>query len=185
MQLPTLSPRRRLGAAATACIAAMIPVAALAASSLAASSGAGTTAAVPPCATSGLVVWLDTSGNGTAGSVDFGLQFTNLSGHACTLKGYPGVSAVNLAGHRLGSAASRDTTGTPHLVTLARGTTAIALLQIVEADNFSNSACHRVTAAGLRVYPPNQSASKVVPFPFQACSHTGPVYLSVRAVHHG
>jgi hypothetical protein len=42
-----------------------------------------------------------------------------------------------------------------------------------------------VTAAGLRVYPPNLTTSKVVPFPFSACSLTGPVYLNVRAVKLG
>ena len=42
-----------------------------------------------------------------------------------------------------------------------------------------------LTAAGLRVYPPNLTTSKVVPFPFSACSLTGPVYLNVRAVKLG
>ena len=35
---------------------------------------------------------------------------------------------------------------------------------------------------GPAVYPPNQTASKVVPYPFLACSRPGPVYLSVQAV---
>jgi hypothetical protein len=42
--------------------------------------------------------------------------------------------------------------------------------------------CRPVTAAGLRVYPPNQKGSKVVPFPFRACSRVRPVYLHVQAV---
>jgi hypothetical protein len=57
-------------------------------------------------------------------------------------------------------------------------------LQIIQADNFSAASCHQVTAAGLRVFPPNQRASKVIPFPFRACSRAGPVYLSVQAVRH-
>ena len=54
--------------------------------------------AIPKCATSGLVVWMDTNGNGAAGTIYYELQFTNLSGQTCTLTGYPGVSAVKLNG---------------------------------------------------------------------------------------
>jgi Domain of unknown function (DUF4232) len=67
-------------------------------------------------------------------------------------------------------------------VTIGRGKTATAVLQIVDAGNFPPSACHPVTAAGLRVFPPNQTRSKVVPFPFGACSRRGPVYLIVGPV---
>jgi hypothetical protein len=42
-----------------------------------------------------------------------------------------------------------------------------------------------VNAGGLRVYPPGQTASKLVPFPFRACSRSGPGYLSVEAVQKG
>lgn len=181
MRLLTLSPRRPIGAAAIACAAALLPAAALAAGG----STTGTAAGPPRCATRGLVIWLDTQGNGTAGSIFYALELTNLSAHTCTLDGYPGVSAVDLGGHQLGSQAGRDGTNTPRLVTLARGAHATAVLRIVDAGNFSSSACRQVIAAGLRVYPPNQTASKVVPFPFSACSATGPVYLSVRPVRHG
>jgi hypothetical protein len=143
------------------------------------------TAGVPKCATSGLVVWLDTQGNGTLGSVYYNLQLTNLSGHKCTVTGYPGVSAVNLAGRQLGTAAARDTAKKAKAITLASGATAVAVLRIVDTGAFSPSACGQVTAAGLRVYPPNQAASKVVPFPFDACSRSGPAYLTVQVVQHG
>jgi hypothetical protein len=140
---------------------------------------AGQTA--PKCTTSGLVVWIDTQGNGAAGSVYYKLKFTNLSGHACTLFGYPGVSAVDLRGRPLGKSAGRDASP-KHLIRLGKGTTANALLRIVEVRNFPAARCHRVSAAGLRVYPPNQTGARLVPFPFQACSRRGPVYLSVRPV---
>ena len=174
--------RRVVGASAAAALAAAI---ALAASPIAAASRART-AAVPACATSGLVVWMNTMGNGTAGSIYYTLEFTNLSGHACTLKGYPGVSAVNLSGHQLGSPGGRDPFATASTVTLSAAgahQTATATLRIVQAGNFPAATCAITTAAGIRVYPPNQTASKVVPFPFSACSHTGPVILTVRVVH--
>jgi hypothetical protein len=138
-----------------------------------------------PCATSELIVWLDTVGNGTAGGTYYNLEFTNPYGNACTLEGYAGVSAVDLAGHQFGSAASRDATGPVSPVTLARGATLTAVLKITDTGVYGPASCHSVTAAGLRVYPPGQTASKVVPFPFEACSLAGPIYLRVEAVEKG
>jgi len=109
--------------------------------------------ATPACATSGLDAWLNTLGNGAAGTIYYELEFTNLSGATCTLFGYPGVSATDLSGNQLGSAAFR-LSGTTQTVTLANGATASALLGIVEGGIFPPAQCGPVTAAGLRVYPP-------------------------------
>lgn len=137
--------------------------------------------ATSACATSGLDVWLDTQGDGTAGTTYYNLEFTNLSGTSCTLYGYPGVSGVTLAGTQLGSAASRNGT-TPHTVTLASGATASATLGIADVGAFPASKCQMTTAAGLRVYPPNQTTSRVAPFPFYACAKSGELYLSIGPV---
>jgi hypothetical protein len=67
-------------------------------------------------------------------------------------------------------------------VTLANGATTHALVVITDTGLFPPSSCHQVTAAGLRVFPPNQTQSKRVPFPFTACSKTGPLYLKVVPV---
>lgn len=96
---------------------------------------AGTTAGTPPCTTAGLVVWLDTQGNGAAGSTYYKLEFTNQSRHTCRLGGFPGVSAVDLSGNQLGSAATRDRTRGPRTVRLASGDTATAGLRIVRREN--------------------------------------------------
>lgn len=119
--------RRRLGAAAigtaiacAALAAALAPMGAIAALSSPAS-GPATPASVPPCATSELVVWLDTQGDGTLGSTHYKLELTNLSASTCALRGYPGVSATDLGGRQLGSAASRDSLHRPRLVTLSSG----------------------------------------------------------------
>jgi hypothetical protein len=168
--------RRSPAIATLAALAAAAVTVVVLAGSTAASAGA------PPCPTSGLVVWLNTNGNGAAGSIFYRLQFTNQSGHTCTLIGYPGVSAVDLRGHQLGSPAGRNHLHSAKTVTLANGRTARAVLQIVEAGNFAPSACHRTSAAGLRVFPPNRTRAKLVPFPFSACARRGPVYLTVAAV---
>jgi hypothetical protein len=180
MRSPTLSAlgaTRAIALTAAAVLASAATVAAGA--SLAAT---GRASAAPRCSTSRLVIWLDTAGNGTAGSIYYKLHLTNLSRHSCTVRGYPGVSAVNLAGRQLGRSAMRETVQKPGVVTLAPGATATAVLRIVDAGNFSAASCHEVTAAGLRVYPPGQTASKLVPFPFKACSRSGVANLSVRAL---
>ncbi len=179
MHPSTSSPGSLKRAALVICAAALVVALALAITARAATA---TKASTSRCATAGLVIWLDTQGNGAAGSIYYHLRFTNLSGRRCTLRGYPGVSAVNLAGHQVGSAASRDNAIPMTTVTLGKGATATAVLRIVEAGNFPASSCHQVTAAGLRVFPPGQRRATVVPFPFDACSRRGPVYLSVRAV---
>ena len=137
------------------------------------------------CRTVDLVVWLDTQPNHTAGSTYYALKLTNLSAHACTLRGYPGISARALGGRELGSAASRNPAHPSRRVALAPGATATAVLQITDAHNFPPATCRPVTAARLRVYLPGATASRLVPFPFLACARPGPVYLHVEAVTSG
>jgi hypothetical protein len=185
MHLHINSPRRLVGAAAIACAAALIPVAALGATTAAAAPAART----PACATSGLVVWMNTQGSSGMYHTEYNLYFTNLSGHACTLRGSPGVSAVSLSGHQLGRAASGNYSGNVPAVRLASGATAQALLSIAAVSASGGNpplGCRTVTAAGLRVYPPNEFASKVIPMPFTACaSRAGPNYMSIGPVQKG
>lgn len=184
----TSFPKRLTGLAAIACAAALTPVAAFAATS----TSPHATASVPACATSGLVVWLNVPpGNDYAGGAYYYLEFTNQSGHTCTLRGYPGVSAVSLNGSQLGSPAAWGAPATT-TVTLANGATASSKLQIADTGVYGTRCFVQPpspgkpgvlpTAAGLRVYPPNQTAAKVVPYPLRACAHTGPVYIGATPV---
>jgi hypothetical protein len=47
--------------------------------------------------------------------------------------------------------------------------------------NYPASVCRRVAAAGLRVIPPNQFTSKLVPYPIGACS-TRQVFMQAGVV---
>jgi len=182
---------------ATACAVIVAVTTALVTAGPGATSLAGATGTAPRCTTSELVVWLDTRGNGTAGSTYYDLEFTNLSAHACTISGYPGVSALNFTGQQLGNAAGHDAEHTAALITLTSGAahegmggfqtgnTATVILQITDTGNYPPSTCGSVAAVGLRVYPPDQTASKIVPFPFAACSHRGPLYLHVESAQKG
>jgi len=171
---------RWLAAAIVGCCAILLPGVAMAAPAAPARSAPDTTA--PGCETPGLVIWLDTNGNGAAGSVFYNLEFTNLSGHACTLNGFPFINAVSLTGSLLGRRAAFNHTTTPHMVTVHQGQTVTAVLQLTDVGVFPASKCKPVTAAGLRVFPPNQTRAKVVPFPFGACSATGVTFMGVGPV---
>jgi len=146
--------------------------------------------AVPACQSSGIDGWLDTSGGAAAGTIFYHLEFTNLSGHACTLQGFPFVFAVNLSGHQIGNDAVFNHAFPANSVTVGNGKTIHALLGIVESGNFRASACKPVTAAGLEVFAPTgiNEVGRTVPFPFSACSTRGshaPNFLNVTPVHPG
>jgi hypothetical protein len=127
-------------------------------------------AAAPACKTSQLVIWIF-NGQGAAGSFYYELNFTNLGGSTCTMRGFPKVFGVDLQGKRVGLDFAHEP-GKQKLVTLPGGgsETATATLRVVEAGNFSPAECHPTKIAGVRVVPPGQSASKVVPFPSETCA---------------
>lgn len=139
-------------------------------------------AATPGCAARTLNIWLNTRPGRTAGSTYYKLEFTNLSSRACTLRGYPGVSAIAPSGRQLGSPAARNAAHRLRTITLTGGASAIALLQVTDVHNFPPSACRPATAAGLRVYAPGATRAATVPFPFLACSRTGTVALRAESV---
>jgi hypothetical protein len=175
-RISRISLRWLVGAAVLAGAATLAPVAALA------SPGRPATAAPPACATSGLVIWL-TSDGVAAGTAFYTLNFTNESGHACTLKGHPGVAAVSLAGHQVGAPAGWSPPAA-HTVRLASNATAYALVSYsdVIVGNSGPQPCDAVYSAGLRVFPPGQTAAKVVPIPLQACTRKNVVYMTVQPV---
>ncbi len=185
---PTIHPpslthsKRKLGVVAVTGAVLLSAIAMLAAE-LTPSAGAAASRRAPRCATAQLVIWLnEVPGNGAAGSVFHQLAFTNLSRRTCTLRGFPRASAANLHGRRVGGFATREVGVKAHTVRLRPGDTAFAGLRIVEAQNFPHATCRPVTAAGLRVWPPGRHASKLVPFPFEACARASNPNLSVQAV---
>jgi hypothetical protein len=149
-----------------------------------------------PCATSGLEAWLGL-GTTAAASVtraqghiqdEYTLEFTNVSARACSLYGYPEVSAYigsQLAGTQIGSAAIRDTSIRPQPVVLAPGATAHSVLRVTGTGRFQPTACAQVSASELRVMLPGQdlrARPTFVPIHLSACSKKGPEFLSVQAI---
>lgn len=171
---------RRVVAVAAAAVAGLaISTAAFAATS----SGAASTAvaSIPRCAAGDLGVWLAVGqGNGAAGTIYYPLEFTNLSHHTCYLYGYPGVSALDRNGNQLGSPAGWGSLRGAHIVNLAPGATAHTLLAYHDAVVTTEPGCDPVnSAADLRIFPPGQRSATFAAFSFEACSHTGPIWMNI------
>ena len=176
-------------------VAAVIAVASLtgliAATTAFAAGSSGTTlaagtapAAVPACTAADLGAWVAVDqGNGAAGSIYYPLQFTNLSRHACAMRGFAGVSAIDRNGHQLGSPAGWSTMVAAHTVVLAPGATAHTILQYSDVEVTTAPGCNPVfTTFELRVYPPGQYSATHAAFGLEACSHAGPVYMRVEPI---
>ena len=189
--LPTI-PRtaRRITAVIAAASAAGLIAATATGSSgsvLAADTARTTAAAVPACTADNLGVWVAVSQlDGAAGSAFYPLQFTNLGRHACAMRGFAGVSAVDRNGHQLGSPAGWDHTRPVRTVVLAPGAPAHATLRYSDVTVATAPGCHPVSSmVELRVYPPGQRQATYAALSMEACSHTGPVYLDVTPIQAG
>lgn len=108
-------------------------------------------------------------GEGAAGTVYRPLVFTNVSDHPCVIQGYPGVSYVGGDdGHQVGPAAYRDGTKGA-AITLAKGESAYATVGFVDVHNYDAAICQPQPVRGLRVYPPQETASLYLELPTTGC----------------
>jgi Protein of unknown function (DUF4232) len=142
------------------------------ASSPPASASATPSASVAACATTDLngTVVLG-QGGAAAGSTYYPLNLTNNSKTACSLFGYPGVSFVTgPSGSQIGQPATRNPAITPSTVVLSPGQTAHVTIQVVDALNYSKSACQPVKAHWLKIFPPGQFSALYVKFTALTCS---------------
>ncbi|MCI2420189.1 DUF4232 domain-containing protein [Saccharopolyspora sp. K220] len=105
-------------------------------------------------------------GGGAAGTTYRPLIFTNTSDQACVLQGFPGVSYVGGEdGHQVGAAAYRDGSKGP-AVTLAPGDQASAVIGFATVENYEAEVCRPEPVKGLRIYPPQETASMYIPFDY-------------------
>jgi Protein of unknown function (DUF4232) len=144
-------------------------------------SSPSTPAGPGPCQASALKVTLGRAG-AAAGTAYYPIVFTNISGSACTLYGFPGVSFTGETySVQVGPAASRNHNSPEHLVTLAPAGTASALIGVVDAENYGGG-CGQTTVSGILVYPPNLTTSVGLPFNGMTCVNSRDPVLSVDAV---
>ena len=149
-----------------------------------ASASARATPAAPHCAAGGLRVALG-AGRRVSGTVTrYALEFTNVSGAACTLAGYPEVAAYRGDGVQVGPAAARGSAVAAGRVQLAPGQTAHAVLDVTAPV----ARCRPVRVSGLSVVVPGAAAARYVKRPLTTCAARAARrqdYLLVQAVQPG
>ncbi|MFD7083133.1 DUF4232 domain-containing protein [Streptomyces sp. NPDC059918] len=101
-----------------------------------------------------------------AGQIAVPLRFSAATHTACSLYGYPGVSAVDAHGHQVGAPAQR-TGQRPVNVVVAPGLTVSAT--VVTADGTTGGGRCRPQSTGLRVYPPGLHRAQYVPVRLRVC----------------
>src|ERR1700759_946423 len=166
MKYLTMIPKTARRAAAVIAAASAAGLIATSAAVAAGSSGAGLAAgtsraapaAVRACTADDLGVWVAVAQlDGAAGSGYYPLQFTNLSRHACAMRGFPGASAVDRNLHQLGSPAGRARVVPVRPVVLAPGRTAHAVLRYGDVTVSTAPGCPPTFRSfELRVSPPGQ-----------------------------
>jgi len=137
-----------------------------------------------PCPTTGLKLTVGTP-NGAAGTIFYPLDFTNTSGSACTMYGYPGVAFVSSpGGSQIGAPASRRTGTTPAVVTMAPGATVHATLAVSDVL-IGNNCHHQVPVKWVQVYPPDQFSALFAQLSRQGCADKSLVTMGVTVVTSG
>jgi hypothetical protein len=113
------------------------------------------------------------------------LRFTNVSGHSCTVQGFPGVSYVaGDDGHQVGAPAARTgNSGTS--IRLANGQTASTTVGMVNARNYDAATCKPQAVRGFRVYVPDERAAKFVQLNGTGCGNAKVQQLTVQALQPG
>ncbi|WP_433714420.1 DUF4232 domain-containing protein [Nocardia sp. CA-084685] len=140
-------------------------------------------AVAPQCRTSDLAAGLGPE-TAAAGTVAFPIVFTNNGSGPCVLEGFPGVSYVTGPDSApVGAAAAREGTSSGP-VRLAPGGQASALVFAVNVGNIPTEQCRPVTVPGLRIYPPDNTASLYLERAATACGagQVTTAQLRVRAV---
>lgn len=169
---------------ALACVAFVLSSAVVAESAASATSAAASP--IASCRAAGTEVWAADEGAGTAGTVYYELEFSNVGHRSCTLHGYPSVWAVNAYGVKVGVPAS--TRDAPRKVVLRPGSTAHAVLGVTTTGAVCGALS--VAATGLRVVPPGQTLPKapgerdwVEHFPLRVCANQSS--MRVLPIHPG
>jgi Protein of unknown function (DUF4232) len=110
----------------------------------------------------------------------------NVSTQACRTGGFGGVSLVTgPQGKPIGAPADRTEKGSARPIVLKPGQVATATLQVTNAGNYSAAKCMPKHAAGLRVYPPNETHSAFVAHGSPACASATVHLLTLRPYRAG
>ena len=133
------------------------------------SGGGSEPAALRECKPANLKLSLG-RGDGTAGTVFVALRFTNVSKVSCVMVGWPGVSYVTGdSGAQVGAPAAREGAKGAQL-TLHPGQVASSVVGMTDVGVFDPAECKPTATRGLRVYPPDSTASMFVATSGRGCA---------------
>lgn len=114
------------------------------------------------------------------------LRFTNKGNRSCVIVGFPGVSYVGGDdGRQIGAPAQRNGGIRPQ-ITLAPGQVASTVIHSVNGGVLPD--CQQADARGYRIYPPDDTASRYLPFPggdLQVCANPSDPQLDVSSIKPG
>ena len=137
-----------------------------------------------PCQAAGLRLTVG-RGDGAAGTIYWPLRFTNTSGSACTLYGYPGAAFVKAPhGAQVGAPAGRRGPA-PAQVTLQPGATAHATLAVSDVTIGNDCMGRQTQAHWVQVYPPGQYTALFGRLNMLGCTDKSLVVMYVTTVTGG
>lgn len=123
-----------------------------------------TPTATPTCHTSNLRLSVGRV-TGGAGSSFYPIRFTNVSGHTCLLRGYPGVSVLDRHRHQIGAPATRN----PHRVVTVKVRPTRTVSAVVRTNNPGVGPSCRPTSSFIRVFPPASTQAVLIHFHLRVC----------------
>jgi hypothetical protein len=154
------------------------------ASSLPASATPGNPDAAPLCATTQLTLRI--GGGLVSGGADiYYIYFKNTGATACTLRGYPGISAVtgpSDSASQIGSDAKRTATSPVASQLLKPGQSVQATLQFARAGNYVSPQCQHVNVTFLKIFPPGNTTAAYAGLDEQICAETTLPTMTIAAV---
>ncbi|MGY2700481.1 DUF4232 domain-containing protein [Nocardioides sp. HB32] len=135
---------------------------------------------VPECTNAELVASYHQTGAGM--SHEYGrIVLTNRSDHACTVRGYGGLSYVGGGdGTQIGAAADRAKSRVRTVVMHAGGKV-VSAVTATDTSPFPRHRCRPAHVDGFRVYLPDETRSQYVAHPTTGCRNTRVHLLSHKA----
>ena len=118
--------------------------------------------------------------NGAAGTIRGAWVFTDLSGQACDLDGYPDLQLYGRAGRPIPTTVKRNLLPAPSHVKLLPGGSATFYSSYSDVSSGPGTC---PTSAVIQITPPNAAASLYIPARLQACRGIVHVSAVLRGVH--
>ena len=183
-----------LAVLATACSAAGSAGSASASATVTATATATDTVTVSPapakpngaplCATAQLTLRIG-GGLVNDGADIYYIYFKNTGATACTLRGYPGVSAVtgpDGSASQIGSDAKRTPTSPVATQLLRPGRSVQATLRFARTGNFVLPQCQHVNVMFLKIFPPGGTTAAYAGIDEQVCAETTLPTMTITTV---